>query len=381
MLNDSIYNDITERCGGRARVGVVCADGEARAVIFSDFVGAEQSGLTFCDGAEDCNAAVLVDGGAPGQTAALADGLRKKGLPFVIVTASDDSALSSECGAPAVRADVSALSSAGFDGVMRALLFAFPVAAIDVIIPSWVRALPAENSAVAELCAAVRAAAPSVNTMADCPALSELLAHSDNWQPDVSLEIFPASGRAVVRAKIKDGAFFSMLSETAGEDISDESSLMSFVVTASQARKNYDKVKDALECAKVTGYGVVRPSDDDLSLEKPVVVRQGSNVGVKLKATAPSYHIVKVDVCGEVSPIMGSAAQSEGMVGEIMNGFESDPQAMWNTNLFGKSLRTMVQEGLAGKVNSMQDDTRAKMRKAITRIVNEGKGGVICILL
>ena len=156
---------------------------------------------------------------------------------------------------------------------------------------------------------------------------------------------------------------------------------MSFVVSAAEARKNYGKVKDALECARVTGYGIVQPSDDDLSLEKPSVVRQGSNVGVKLKASAPSYHIIKIDVNGEVSPIMGGAAQSEGMVNDIMNGFENDPQSMWNTNLFGKSLRAMVQEGLAGKVNCMHDDTRAKMRKAITRMVNEGKGGVICILL
>ena len=131
----------------------------------------------------------------------------------------------------------------------------------------------------------------------------------------------------------------------------------------------------------MTGYGIVQPSDDDMSLEKPVVVRQGGNVGVKLKASAPSYHIVKVDVTGEVSPIMGAAAQSEEMVNGIMNGFEADPQGMWDTNLFGKSLRGMVKEGLAGKVNSMQEETRGKMRRAMTRMVNEGKGGVICILL
>ena len=180
---------------------------------------------------------------------------------------------------------------------------------------------------------------------------------------------------------LREGVFFRMLSETAGEEIKDECALMEYVASASRAKRGYDKVKDALECARVTGYGIVKPDDDDLSLDKPKVVRQGANVGIKLRATAPSYHVVKVDVSGEVSPIMGLASQSEDMVNGIMNGFETDPQATWNTNLFGKSLRSMVKEGLDGKVNCIQEDTRNKMRRAITRIVNEGKGGVICILL
>ena len=172
-----------------------------------------------------------------------------------------------------------------------------------------------------------------------------------------------------------------MLSEISGESICGEGALMQYVAAASEAKRNYDKVKDAFERAKLTGYGIVCPDDNDLSLDKPKVVKQGANLGIKLKATAPSYHVVKVDVSGEVSPIMGLASQSEDMVNGIMSGFETDPQGTWNTALFGKSLRCMVKEGLEGKVNAMQDDTRAKMRRTITRIVNEGKGGVICILL
>ena len=137
----------------------------------------------------------------------------------------------------------------------------------------------------------------------------------------------------------------------------------------------------ALPISRINGYGIVEPDDTDMSLEKPQVVRQGGSVGIKLKATAPSYHIVKVDVSGEVSPIMGSAKQSEGIVEGMMNGFETNPDGMWETNVFGKSLRGMVKEGLAGKVCGMHDETKTKMRRAMTRIINEGKGGVICILL
>lgn len=360
MPNDSVYYDIASRCGGRAVIGVVCADGQPRAQAFngalSEIFGGEDCPVTFCDGCENCHAAVAV-----GEEAA--SPRIKRGLPCAVVESAEQ------------------LTPSELDKIMRKLLFLFPVCTINVKIPAWVRSLPATNSAVSELIERVRSCAAKVNCLEDCQAFSQLLNESTCWQPETEVDISPADGTVTVTAKIKDDAFFDMLSETAGERISDESSLMSFVVGAAQARKNYDKVKDALECARVTGYGIVQPTGEDLSLEKPSVVRQGSNVGVKLKATAPSYHIVKVDVCGEVNPIMGAASQSEAMVGEIMSGFEKDPQAMWNTNLFGKSLIGMVEEGLAGKVNGMQEDTRLKLRKAITRIVNEGKGGVICILL
>ncbi len=256
-----------------------------------------------------------------------------------------------------------------------------PVKCIEVDIPGWVQSLPAESSAVAELINCVRRGVEGITCAEDCKNLSSVTEGCENWQDECDVEVFPEESKAVVTAHIKGDAFYRLLSETAGEEIADECSLMRFVVSASAARRDYEKVKDALDCARVTGYGIVRPSDEDLSLEKPSSFRQGTNVGVKLKANAPAYHIIKVDVSGEVSPIMGSAAQGEGMVGEIMKGFESDPDGMWNTNFFGKTLKDMVQEGLSGKVSGMADDTRSKLRKAITKIVNEGRGGVICILL
>lgn len=398
MLNDSVFSDISARCAGNVRIGVMVAGGRSPASAFNSIMaekgraadggayldcGSGEAYFEFCEGLENCSAAIVVTDGAAADD--MCSSVMRAGLPWIVVADGGNAemcaALQSKWGVPALSVDCGNPSADDAETVLRAILFEFPLTAIDVRIPSWVRSLPASNSAVAELCKKVKAGAEKVNCMREASSLGELLTDSANWQPDVEMSILPAEGRAVLTVKIKDGAFFDMLSETAGEKISDESSLMSFVVSAADARRNYDKIKDALECARVTGYGIVRPADDDLSLEKPSVVRQGQNVGVKLKASAPSYHIIKVDVGGEVSPIMGAASQSEGMVGEIMNGFENDPQGMWNTNLFGKSLREMVQEGLAGKVNGMQEETRVKMRKAITRIVNEGKGGVICILL
>ena len=217
--------------------------------------------------------------------------------------------------------------------------------------------------------------------MKDCNAFDTAFGDCGYWKAETSVSLNLSEGRAEITAYAKDGIFFDMLSEIAGDSISDECTLMRYVRATSDAKRSYDKIKDAYECAKINGYGIVEPDDTDMSLDKPQVVRQGGSVGIKLKATAPSYHIVKVDVTGEVSPIMGSAKQSEGIVEGMMNGFETNPDGMWETNVFGKSLRGMVKEGLAGKVCGMQDETKTKMRRAMTRIINEGKGGVICILL
>ena len=377
MLNDSIYKDLSARCGGR-HIGVISSGVSVDAEKLNGVAArAEAEGIKFSQDIPEC-ACVLAFAPSVEEASALAEQAGRGGLPCVAVA---EGVPSGEGDAPAIYMPLEDISVENLAYILRELLFSFPVTAVDVRIPAWMRSLPAENSAIAELCSAVRSCSEKVCRMSQTSLFGDMLAGSSAWQPEVTVELSPSDGRVVVTAAIREGAFFNMLSETAGEEISDECSLMSFVVAAADARRNYDRVRDALECARVTGYGIVRPSDDDLNLEKPVVVRQGQNVGVRLKGSAPSYHIVKVDVNGEVNPIMGAAAQSEGMVNEIMNGFESDPQGMWNTDLFGKSLRGMVQEGLAGKVNSMQDETRAKLRKAITRIVNEGKGGVICILL
>lgn len=317
--------------------------------------------------------------------------LKRIGKPFVIVLncadpASDNAArlkeeLELKYASPVVAINCETASVDQLSAVLRAVLFEFPVTGVDVKIPDWIRVMPPESSAISELLSRIRQTCEGVEVMRECSLFDTAFAESKYWKSDVSVSLSLATGKATVEVGLQDGVLFDMLSEISGESICDEGALMNYVAAASDAKRNYDKVKDAFERAKLTGYGIVCPDDGDLSLDKPKVVKQGSNLGIKLRATAPSYHVVKVDVSGEVSPIMGLASQSEDMVNGIMNGFETDPQGTWNTALFGKSLRSMVKEGLDGKVNAMQDDTRSKMRRTITRIVNEGRGGVICILL
>jgi stage IV sporulation protein A len=142
-----------------------------------------------------------------------------------------------------------------------------------------------------------------------------------------------------------------------------------------------DRVADALRAVQETGYGLVTPAMTEMSLQEPEIVRQGSRFGVKLKASAPSYHIMQVDVSAEVSPVMGAEQQSEEMVQRILDKFEGNPGGIWKTDMFGKSMHALVNEGLYNKLLSMPEDTQRKMRKTLSRIINEGKGGVICILL
>ena len=317
--------------------------------------------------------------------------LKRIGKPFVVVLNCADPAsrgakalrdeLQQKYDCPVVAINCETASVDELSAVLRAVLFEFPVTGVDVKIPDWIRVMPADSSAISELLTTVRDASEKVSVMRECSLFDEAFAGSKYWKGEVSVSLSLATGKATVEVDLQDGVLFDMLSEISGESISGEGALMQYVAAASEAKRNYDKVRDAFDCARMTGYGIVCPADDDLSLDKPKVIKQGSNMGIKLRATAPSYHVVKVDVSGEVSPIMGHASQSEDMVNGIMSGFETDPQGTWNTALFGKSLRSMVKEGLEGKVNAMQEDTRNKMRRTITRIVNEGRGGVICILL
>ncbi len=317
--------------------------------------------------------------------------LKSIGKPFVIVLNCVDPGtgearqlkgeLEAKYGTTVIATNCERLDADGLLNILKAVLFEFPVTSFDVNIPEWMRFLPPDSSAVCELLERVRELAPKISRMKDCSVLDEMTADCGYWKGETNISLNLSDGRAEITAYAKDGIFFNMLSEIAGDDIADECTLMRYVRGTAEAKRSYDKIKDAFECAKINGYGIVQPDDSDMSLEQPKMVRQGGSVGIKLRATAPSYHIVKIDVSGEVSPIMGSAAQSEGIVQGMMNGFENNPEGMWDTNVFGKSLRGMVKEGLAGKVCGMQDVTKTKMRRAITRIVNEGKGGVICIIL
>ena len=180
---------------------------------------------------------------------------------------------------------------------------------------------------------------------------------------------------------MKDELFYEMLSKTTGIEIKNESELFTLINEFSKIKKEYDKMSYAIHEVNEKGYGIVTPTIDDLILEEPEIVKQGQKFGVKLKAKAPSIHMIKIDTETEVSPIVGSEKQSEDLVRYLLSEFEENPKKIWESNIFGKSLHELVNEGLQNKLARMPEDAQLKLQDTLQRIVNEGSGGLICILL
>ena len=174
---------------------------------------------------------------------------------------------------------------------------------------------------------------------------------------------------------------YHVLSDECGCEIKDDFELVSYIKELAIAKLEYDKIKDALQEVKQSGYGIVAPKREDLELGEPEIIRQGNRFGVKIRASAPSLHIMRVDVETEVTPLVGTEDQSQDLAKSLVEQFEKDPQAIWDTNILGKSLYELVGENISSKIVTMPLEAQKKMRKTLSRIVNEGKGGVICILL
>ena len=180
---------------------------------------------------------------------------------------------------------------------------------------------------------------------------------------------------------LKEGLFNQILAEQCGTEIKSDAHLLSLLCELVQAKKEYDRVAQALKSVRETGYGLVPPGIDEMTLQEPEIMRQGKHFGVRLRANAPSLHMIRVNIQTEVSPVVGTEEQSEEMVRYLMEEFEKDPQKIWQSNLFGKPLYDLVREGLSNKLMHMPADTQLKVQETLEKIINEGSGGMICILL
>ena len=189
------------------------------------------------------------------------------------------------------------------------------------------------------------------------------------------------SGTASAELQLPRALFYQTLSEQSGFDVADDGDLMRLLTELSAVKADYDKVSSAIRDARETGYGVVVPTVDELILEEPEIMKQGGRYGVRLKASAPSLHIIRADIETTVSPIVGNEKQSEDLVNYLLQEFEGDTAKIWQSNIFGRSFHEIVSEDLQAKLKRMPDDARAKLRQTLERIINEGSGGLICIIL
>ena len=282
--------------------------------------------------------------------------------------------------APVLCVNVEEMGEQEMLSVLEKALFEFPVARIDVDIPEWIQALPEENETVECLLSAIRKKAKDVIKMKDCERFEQVFSDADDFYNPQGLEM--DLGRGLVRLKVeaKESLFYRVLGKECGESIENERKLLTYVKELSHAKRNYDKIKQAFWAATENGYGVVQPLGDELRLEKPELMKKSSGYGVKFKASAASYHILKVEMDGEVQPIIGTKQQSEEFVQELTEKYSASEDDVWNTNIFGKSLKELMGEEMSMKAKGMPSELQKKMRKTITKVVNDGKGNFLCIV-
>lgn len=317
--------------------------------------------------------------------------LKECGKPFVILLntntpKSNESLilakeLKRKYDAPVLITDCANLSEEDINNILEKILLEFPISEIDINLPSWLDTLEDSHSLKVEITNIVKNSFKDIRNLRQADSIIKNLSENEIISKVNVNEIKMDTGVIKIELEIDKKLFYKTLTEISGMEVKEESDLFKIVAELAQSKRSYDKIAAALNDVKRKGYGIVTPNIDDLSLEEPEIVKQGSKFGVRLKANAPSLHIIKANIATEISPIVGSEKQSEELVHYLMQEFEEDPKQIWKSNIFGKSLHELVNEGLQNKLYKMPEDAQCKLQETLEKIINEGSGGLICIIL
>ena len=289
--------------------------------------------------------------------------------------------LEEKYGSPVIPADCSNLNIDDINGVFSRVLYEFPIEQININFPRWVDTLANAHWLKVSLYASIMNTFKDVNELKEIDNALETLKESDIIENCYADDINLGNGIVNITINLKPELFYKVLTEVTGVNVENEGDLFTTMSTLSATKKEYDKISYALNQVKQKGYGIVTPGIEELILEEPEMIKQGSRFGVKLKAKAPSIHMIRADIETEVAPIVGSEKQSEELVNYLLSEFESDPIKIWESNIFGKNLHELVNEGLQNKLSKMPEDAQLKLQETLQRIINEGSGGLICIIL
>ena len=314
--------------------------------------------------------------------------MRATGKPYLVIINSrnpgSESAaqvkhrMEQEFGITPVVADCQALDKEGIQEILKALLYSFPMTELRIFLPRWMDALEPEHPVKAELYQKLLQYAQQVQELGQAEAVLGQLRNVEQVQDYTLRGIDLSEGTVTCALVFPESLFYEILSSRAGMTIENDGQLLSLLTQLSAVKQEYDKISDALASVKATGYGVVMPEAGDMKLDAPEIVRKGGSYGVKLKAGAPSIHMVRVDIDTEISPMVGDEQQSRELVSRLTS---EEPEKLWQSNIFGKSVYEMLQDGLTTKLIRMNEDVRGKFQGTLTRIVNEGASGLICLIL
>ena len=318
---------------------------------------------------------------------AIAD-MKATGKPFMVIinsTAPNGETatslrdqLSKDTGLQVITADCQALDRNGICQILHQLLYSFPLRQLYVHLPRWMDALEPDHPVKSALYSALLQRAEQISSLAQAETSLAQLKDLEQVLDFSIRSIDPGTGTVVCALTFPEALFYQILSAQAGIPIENDGQLLSLLTELSAAKREYDKIADALSAAKATGYGIVMPTAEEMSLEKPELLRKNGSFGVKLRAGAPSIHMIRVDIDTQINPIVGDEKQSQDLVDYLAG---ESPERLWESNIFGKSVYAMIQEGITSKLIGTPGDVREKFRGSLTRIVNEGANGLICLIL
>lgn len=340
---------------------VVTTDGTVTEIPRKDYVVAEQRAIADMQATKK-PFLVIINSKEPGGDAALA--VKEQ--------------LRQQFGVEAAIADCQAMDEGGIRQLLTQLLYAFPMRQLHIHLPRWMDALEPEHPIKAALYDALIQQAGQIQTLEQAPGILAKLRELEQVQ-DLSLRKMDlATGTVVCALGMPEQLFYQILSTKAGLTIENDAQLLSLLTELSAVKQEYDKISDALSSVKATGYGVVMPTAGEMTLEKPELLHKNGSYGVKLRAGAPSIHMIRVDIDTQINPMVGDEKQSRDLL-EYLKG--EDPDKLWSSNIFGKSVYALIQEGLTAKLIGMPEEVRSRFRSSLTRIVNEGAAGLICLIL
>ena len=314
--------------------------------------------------------------------------MQKTGKPFLIIINSRNpsgeaarsvaDSIQKEYGIQPLTADCQALDRSGIDRLLKALLYAFPMTELRITLPRWLDALEEDHPVKTALYQALLQHSGEIGNLSQAEEKLQKLQELEQVQDYSLRSVDLADGSVACTIVLPEQLYYEILSSKAGLPIENDAQLLQLLMELAKVKQEYDKIADALTAVKATGYGVVQPSAEEMQLEKPEIIRKGGAFGVKLKAGAPSIHMVRVDLDTEISPMVGDEKQSRDLITRLTG---EEPENLWQSNIFGKSVYDLIQEGLTAKLVRIPPEVRGKFRGTLTKIVNEGATGLICLIL
>lgn len=317
--------------------------------------------------------------------------LKEIGKPFIVLlncidpeseqAAETAREISDNYGVRCLRVNCLKLEEAGIACIIRSVLEEFPLKSIGLFLPEWLEALPGDNTLREEIFGNILDSCDGVCKIKDCYDSVGKLAQCENISEVTISKSDLGSGNVEVNVCLPRALYYKTISEQTGIQVNNDGDLISTLAEMSTVKQDYDKLRSALEDVRTKGYGVVMPDSSQMQLEEPQIVRQGGKYSVKLKANAPAIHMMMTNIETEVTPAIGGETASEDIINFLLQGFDGDVNRIWQSNIFGKSLYDIAEEGLTSKIESLPQSAKDKIQETLQRIINEGSGGLICILL